>query len=106
MKQVSCKKDKAFYLSYQRLDPTVSLSRFGLPSMYGQALMAGTQIMVERPQADKIINAATFVQIIKIVEINIIKNNKIIKINRSYICCYLCCPPCAVRERTGDGEVP
>ena len=50
--------------------------------MYGQALMAGTQIMVERPQADKIINAATFVQIIKIVEINI--NNKIIKIKRSY----------------------
>ena len=64
MKQVSCKKDKAFYLSYQRFDPTVSLSRLGLPSMYGQALMAGTQIMVERPQADKIINAATFVKII------------------------------------------
>ena len=98
MKQVSCKKDKdkAFYLSFQQLDPTVSLSRLGLPSMYGQALMAGTQMMVERPQADKIINAATFVQVIKIVEINIIKNNKIIKINRSYICCYLCCPPCAV----------
>ena len=66
MKQVSCKKDKdkAFYLSFQQLVPTVSLSRLGLPSMYGQALMAGTQIMVERPQADKIINAATFVKII------------------------------------------
>ena len=46
--------------------------------------MAGTQIMVERPQADKIINAATFVKIIKIFKINIIKNNKIIKINRSF----------------------
>ena len=66
MKQVSCKKDKdkAFYLSFQQLVPTVSLSRFGLPSMYGQALMAGTQMIVERPQADKIINAATFVKII------------------------------------------
>ena len=52
--------------------------------MYGQALMAGTQMIVESPQADKIINAATFVQIIKIFKINIIKNNKIIKINRSY----------------------
>ena len=38
--------------------------------------MAGTQIMVERPQADKIINAATFVKIIKIFKINIIKNIK------------------------------
>ena len=84
MKQVSCKNDKAFYLSYQQLDPTVSLSRLGLPSMYGQALMAGTQMMVERPQADKIINAATFVKIIKIFNINIVKNNKIIKIKRSY----------------------
>ena len=96
MKQVSCKKDKdkAFYLSFQQLDPTVSLSRLGLPSMYGQALMAGTQMIVERPQADKIIKAATFVQIIKIFKINIIKNIK--HQDQQIVCCYLCCPPCAV----------
>ena len=29
--------------------------------MYGQALMVGTQMTVERPQADKIIKAAIFV---------------------------------------------
>ena len=134
--------------------------------MYGQALMAGTQIMVERPQADKIINAATFVKIITDMEFvqnftppdfqtknftpSISPNfnsfskkkhkkwvkkekftllAKILQCRRQWrhgqippldhqdfqdqyhqdqqiVCCYLCCPPCAVWERTSDGEVP
>ena len=26
--------------------------------------------------------------------------------DQQIVCCYLCCPPCAVWERTSDGEVP